>query len=207
MLRMAAQTWRARGVAALALALLLGCGGGSGAIDPSERWRAPGEVLALGDLQQVEVTEAPAWSGPRCSDCVSPPAPGCSGGLLPGTRDLLDYLTGRFTQIYNWAAYCCRDLCDAALPPGRMSVHGTGRALDLAVSLLSGDEVANWLVVHAEEIGIQRVIWNRSLWDAGLAPGARFVPYAGANGHEDHIHMELSVAGAERRTAWFGGGP
>jgi hypothetical protein len=182
-----------------------GCGGG-GTTFELRAWMPPADVLAAGDVAQVDVTDAPEWTGPRCSDCVSPPMPGCSGGLSPGTQDVLDYLRMQFPTIYAWAGYCCRDVSDAAIPAGRMSVHGTGRALDLFVPAIRGDEVANWLVLHAQEIGIQRVLWNRSLWDAARPPGARLQPYAGSSGHESHVHVELGVAGAERRTAWFGGG-
>ena len=52
-----------------------------------------------------------------------------------------------------------------------------------------GDPLANYLVEHAQEIGIQRVIWDRTYWRlvTNREGGYRAHP------HHDHLHVELSV--------------
>ena len=66
-----------------------------------------------------------------------------------------------------------------------------------------GDPVANWLVENAEFIGIQRVIWDRTFWN-----GERGFGLLGANSlsHTNHIHIELTAAGANRQTPFFTSG-
>ena len=87
--------------------------------------------------------------------------------------------------------------------------HGTGRALDVFIPLDKGkadngkgDEVANWLVKNAEKIGVQLVIWDRTMWVAANS-GEKAVGYTGPHPHHDHIHLELNIDGAERRTPFF----
>ena len=98
---------------------------------------------------------------------------------------------------------CRRNTADTA----RMSVHGTGRALDVFIPKAGntadnahGDKVANWLVVHAQQIGVQLIIWDRSIWRAnGTNAGA----YGGPHPHDDHIHVELTNEAAANTALWF----
>ncbi len=94
-----------------------------------------------------------------------------------------------------------------------LSVHSIGRAIDLMIPTIggdadntAGDAVANWLVENAQRIGVQLVIWDRSSWNASRAPGAKLNPYTGPIPHVDHIHMELSLDAANRRTPFFTSG-
>jgi hypothetical protein len=173
-------------------------------------WVIPADVLAAGDLQFVERTTGGPWTGPSCTtECVSPPVSGCSGGLRPGAVEFSSDLKALFPQIADIAGYCCRDIC-ADPPSGEMSIHGTGRALDLFLPLdggdadnAAGDVIANWLIEHAEEVGVQLIIWHRWMWIADADPGSKSQPYPGLNPHINHIHVELSVQGGEGSTAWF----
>ena len=63
-----------------------------------------------------------------------------------------------------------------------------------------GDPVANWLVENAEFIGVQRIVWDRAYWN-----GERGFGPLGSNSyaHTDHIHVELSLAGANAQTPFF----
>jgi MYXO-CTERM domain-containing protein len=92
-----------------------------------------------------------------------------------------------------------------------MSVHGTGRAVDIHIPLDDGeadnglgDPIANYLVEHADEIGIQMVIWDRWMWSTIREPysGA----YGGSHPHDDHLHVELSPEAARMETPWFESG-
>jgi uncharacterized protein YgiM (DUF1202 family) len=65
-----------------------------------------------------------------------------------------------------------------------------------------GDQVANFLAQNAEKIGIQFIIWDRNSWNPSRgAPKLR--TYTGPVPHIDHLHVELTPAGARRMTEWF----
>ena len=90
-------------------------------------------------------------------------------------------------------------------------MHAIGRANDIMIPMIGGDadntlgdRIANWLIENAEYIGVQRVIWDGNFWNGR----GSFGPLnAGAAPHRDHIHMELSIDGAARRTRFFTEGP
>jgi hypothetical protein len=66
----------------------------------------------------------------------------------------------------------------------------------------TGDEIGNWLVSHAEYVGIQLVIWDHSVWQASL-PDEKLGPYTGPNPHIDHLHVELTRQAAELEATEF----
>ncbi len=128
---------------------------------------------------------------------------------FPGTRDLNTYLLRRFTYLNPAGTYCCRQNSAMTRVP-MLSVHSLGRAIDLGVPPAGGDAdntlgdaVANWLVENAEYIGIQRVIWDRAYWNGERGFG---LLTAASLSHTDHIHVELTIAGANRTTAFFTSG-
>src|SRR5687767_8209725 len=85
-------------------------------------WVLPPDVRRQGETQSVRYDGAPPWDGGRH----------CSGGILPGTREVGAYLMRRFPQIRVAGGYSCRqNTADLS----RTSVHGTGRALDLMLPL------------------------------------------------------------------------
>lgn len=185
------------GVVAAAAA---GCGGDdllgseSAEVTGERTWKLPTEVLAAGRLVRNEYDAAPLWRGPSA----------CAGALRDGPRDLGVYLRDRYAAIDTVGGYACRrNTADTA----RMSVHGTGRALDLMIpkrggnaDSTRGDVIANFLVMNAAKIGVQLIIWNRTVWRAnGTNAGA----YGGPHPHDDHIHVELTNKAARRQTAWF----
>ena len=138
--------------------------------------------------------DAPKWTGSAA----------CGGKLLPGGHKLGEYLLTHFAVVTSVGGYACRrNTADSS----RMSVHGTGRALDVFIPTASGsadngqgDKVANWLVTHAQQIGVQLVIWDRSIWRAN---GTNDSAYGGPNPHVDHIHVEITTEAAALGTPWF----
>jgi len=79
---------------------------------------------------------------------------------------------------------------------GTLSMHATGRAADVMVPVPSGPEgkaLADWLVENAAPLGVQLVIWDRSVWQGSLPVRSRFSAYTGANPHTDHVHVELTT--------------
>ncbi|MBM4321733.1 MAG: hypothetical protein FJ125_17805, partial [Deltaproteobacteria bacterium] len=165
----------------------------------ASRWEPSSAALALGELQVVPYEGA----GSRCS-----------GGAAQGALELASYLREHFSalidrripgdgiQIYN-----CRQVRGGQ----SLSLHATGRALDVFIPLVggrannaSGDVIANWLVANAWRIGVQFIVWDRTRWKAS-GPSPRYRCYTGENPHIEHIHLELTRAAAERRTLFFQG--
>jgi MYXO-CTERM domain-containing protein len=190
---------------ALAGATLVGCGEA-----PRERvgrahdklaepgpWSIPPEVLAVGDDQHVEFTGAGPWIGEE----------GCYGGISPATDILRDYLYAHFPQTYSIGGYACRHING---DPSKMSVHATGRALDVMIETVDGeadndlgDPIGNWLIENAETIGIQFIIWDLYTWMAARDPGTKGKSYGGAHPHHDHLHIELADEYADLEQNWF----
>ena len=169
-------------------------------------WVAPEDVRAIAATQFVDVVDPPpvspagscASSNPFACSCTHP---ACTPAH-PGTNELREYLLDRFPGIRNSGTYCCRQNSGRT---SHLSVHAIGRAIDLGVTTIGGDadntigdEVANFLVANAEYIGIQRVIWDHTFWNGERGFGA-----LGGNPHVDHLHIELSIAGANRETPFF----
>lgn len=173
----------------------------SAAIAVPGPWIIPDDVRAAGDTQFVEYTGAGPWQGES----------GCGGGLLEGTGVLREYLYEHFPQAWEIGGYSCRPIVGA---PNSMSVHATGRAMDIMIYPVGypdgseadnemGDPIAHWLIVNAERIGIQMIIWDRWLWQADDPPGEKDRPYSGEHPHNDHLHVELSVEAAALGTPFF----
>jgi peptidoglycan hydrolase-like protein with peptidoglycan-binding domain len=162
------------------------------------QWQLPDSVRQAGEHQYVRYDSPPAWTG----------QPGnCSGTFTTGARILKKYLEQKFHAISEIGGYSCRK---NSANSKETSVHGVGRALDIHFPMVSGmansqagDPVANWLVEHAQEIGIQYIIWNRTKWNGSTKNGRKDGRYGGPNPHIDHIHAELNLDAAARRTPWF----
>ena len=194
---------RVPGVLVLVLAVV-GCSSGeppgraSSSLAHPGPWQIPAEVIAIGDAQDVTYTGAGPWNGGAA----------CTG-WTPGAVVLRDWIYEAWPQVTYVGGYACRPVNgDETL----LSVHGTGRALDVSIPTVGdpaaadndlGDPIGNWLIEHAEEIGIQRIIWDRWNWHVGRSP--RSDTYGGAHPHHDHLHIELSEAGGRMETAWFTG--
>lgn len=167
---------------------------GSTAQEASGRWSLPAAVRSEGAQVNIPYENAPYWNG----------GASCSGSLRNGSKTLGRELMDRFPQVKSIGGYACRrNTADGS----RMSVHGTGKALDVFIPIRAGransdlgDPVANWLVTNADEIGIQLIIWNRSVWRSN---GANEKPYSGPVPHIDHIHVEITERAARRATPWF----
>jgi hypothetical protein len=158
-------------------------------------WDLPREVERIGEEQRVSYDSAPAWNG----------GANCSGGITPGAAMLRDHLLRYFPQVSHIGGYVCREVRGA---PGVMSVHGTGRALDVFIPTIDGsadntkgDEIGNWLVQNAHAMGIQSVIWDRTIWRVDHDP--RDYDYTGLHPHNDHLHVELTVEASHRDAPWY----
>ena len=165
------------------------------------RWVLPADVRAAGDAQTVRYDDAPPWSG----------SPGnCSGSFTAGAQRLREHILASFPGVTSIGGYSCRP---NTATPSLTSIHGVGRALDIMITPVGaradaavGDPIANWLVRHAGAIGVQYVIWNRTRWAGHRPPGTKVADYTGPNPHIDHVHAEINLDAAARRTPWYLGG-
>lgn len=184
----------------LVASAIAGCSGDdllgseSSEIAGERTWRLSPDAIAAGRVVRVTYDSAPAWRGQAA----------CSGSLRDGTRVLGEFLSDRYDAIDTVGGYACRrNTADSS----RMSVHGTGRALDLMIpkrgggaDSARGDIIANWLVMNAQRIGVQLIIWNRTVWRSN---GTNAGPYSGPHPHDDHIHVEITNVAARKGTPWF----
>ena len=163
------------------------------------RWAPSDEALQASDEWTMEYDGAPAWNAAHCS-----------GGFTEGGQAILEELMGRFSGISKIEGYSCRPNTGNT---SRMSVHGTGRALDIFIPTIGGDadntvgdEVAHWLMRNSRRIGIQYIIWDRAQWNGSRSPGNRVRGYTGPNAHVDHLHVEITLAASKGQTDFFGAG-
>jgi hypothetical protein len=193
------------GLAASSLLVLSACadeselGRAGAALAVEGPWRIPEATLTAGDAQYVAYEGGGPWLGEE----------GCSGGLLPGTRLVGDYVAQRFTQVSLVGGYNCRPIRGTS---ETMSLHGAGRAVDLHVPTVGepsdadnelGDQIGHFLIEHAELLGVQLIIWDEYSWGASRAEGDKGRDYSGVNPHHDHLHVELSAEAASRDHDWF----
>jgi len=123
-------------------------------------WSLPSGVHDIAQTQFVAYDGAPPWDG----------GAHCSGTFFSGTAKLRQYLLAHYPQVSSIGGYDCRpNTADTSLT----SIHGTGRALDVMIPTIggdadntAGDPIANWLITHAEYIGVQFAIWDHMDWEA-----------------------------------------
>jgi len=173
-------------------------GEGQEAISTPGNWKAPASVVTAGLKAKFGYQGA---SGR------------CAGNMLAGTKALGRYIKGQFARniaspgdgLPAVQGYNCRTVRGSSSP----SMHGMGRALDVFVPRsggkadnTKGDPIANWAVEHAAELGIQMVIWDRSVWSVKTH---QVTGYGGKHGHDDHVHIEVTKAAASKQLAWYSG--
>lgn len=114
----------------------------------------------------------------------------CRSGPQPGARALMAWCL-EWPSAGNSGIYNCRRVAGTQV----RSLHGEGRALDVSFPVVNGKAHASgWALVrallpHVGALGIQCVIWDRTIWSRSSPNGAR---YRGAHAHTDHIHVELT---------------
>jgi hypothetical protein len=153
----------------------------------------------------VDSVETPSFAAiPSIKIDDPPPTPhstsNCTGGFTVGSQSLSTYISGRWSPpVTSIGGYDCRPMvCGSGSCP--TSVHGLGRALDIMVDgttpngLQTGDQIRNWLYHNAERLGIQRIIWNRGIWQANRDG---WNTYTGPYPHTDHLHIEVNLRASQ----------
>jgi hypothetical protein len=181
-------------------------------------WNPPASTRTIAATQYVDVVNPPAVlplgsctsTNPWVGTCTHP---ACLRAH-PGTSELDAYIRARWTDVRAGGTYSCRRNSNPD-STAYLSVHSVGRAIDLMIPTIggdadntAGDAVANWLIENAEYIGIQRVIWDGIYWNGerGFSEISDTRTSSGTyrtDHHVNHIHVELSVDGAARRTRFF----
>ena len=76
-----------------------------------------------------------------------------------------------------------------------LSLHAEGRAVDLTPGSRGAGaltELVHRLVEQHQQLGVQQVIWQRSVWTVGRG----WRPYSGTDPHTGHAHVELTRSAA-----------
>jgi len=162
------------------------------AVSAQNVWTPTAATLLIGNAQTGNYDDTTAWDNGEH----------CSGSFMVGTGNLGDYLKQNFAGISSVGGYSCRP---NTANTAKMSVHGTGRAIDVMIPIVAGDAnnkvgdpIAKYLVENAQRLGVQYFIWDRKSWSLSSPAGKKFNTYTGPNPHIDHLHVELTIAAASR---------
>lgn len=78
--------------------------------------------------------------------------------------------------------------------------HNNGRCCDYMITIEGmprtdqvalGDAIADWHIRHADELGVNWIIWNRRIYrHANTNKGHGWAVYTGPKSHTDHVHVE-----------------
>ncbi len=132
---------------------------------------------------------------------VYEPAIGVSPGPTPGARALMEWALLQDPAAFSLGIYNGR-----RVRGGRSwSLHAEGRAIDIGFPVHrpdghpGGTALAQRLVDHHADLGVQQVIWAGRIWrNTRDASGWR--RYSGTSSHHDHIHAELTRAASKTLT-------
>lgn len=156
-------------------------------------WNPPANVVAAGIAAQNRIAYVGA-SQILARESIQLP-------IWPGASVLAAWIVQHFAGVYSVGlrrgSAIQRPAMNADGSLRRRDVHEEGRALDAMIhSLAAGEAVANWLVLHAQTLGIQLVIWDHVEWSSS-SRGAAWQNYTGVSPHTDHVHAEVTPAFAE----------
>ncbi|HEY7823461.1 MAG TPA: hypothetical protein VIG24_11525 [Acidimicrobiia bacterium] len=123
----------------------------------------------------------------------------CTAGPEPGAEALAAFLLAEYPIAWSGGIFNCRTVRGSAQP----SMHGEGRAFDMMLPVVDGRghpdglEVVERLGKVGRKLGVQCVIFDRTIWSARSPKGRA---YGGVHPHHDHLHIELTRAAARRLT-------
>ena len=117
----------------------------------------------------------------------------CLGKAQPGTKALQDACLAAFGTTSD-GIYNCRNVRGGTTK----SAHAEGRAVDVHwTNEATGRVIADFLVDHAADLGIQCVIWWDRIWSNSVG---HWHDYHGADAHHSHLHVEQNWSGANNLT-------
>lgn len=122
-------------------------------------------------------------------------ASSCTGSARPGAKALMSWYLGAYGSrgAANLGIYVCKRLGSG------YSIHGHGRACDMGTKPYNspggnwptwGWSLANSLLNHSKELGIQLIIFRGKVWSCRY-PDSGWRNYDGSDPHNGHMHVEL----------------
>lgn len=152
----------------------------------------------------------------------------------PGTVALRKLLDQKFNPRQVHGDRCrekVNDSCPGRYRPPRSncwSNHANGRAIDVMVSVgrakgaerAKGDRIVNWLLAkdsagnlraRARRLGVQEILWFGRCWNARRRSDRNVTSVGQMRSgcikyHDDHPHLSLTHAGADKKTSWWRSG-
>ena len=144
----------------------------------------------------------------------------CNGGKVwTGTMAMVQWLQRNAAGV-NWGEYRCE-----MWGKGQASIHSAGRAIDwhpttmrdghALVRLLLAPDTQGNAAALARRMGVQGIIFDCQSWFGGWDGALGNYSYCyGKNGkrkknidktqaHMDHVHIELNMSGAKKRTTFW----
>lgn len=162
---------------------------------PNNAWTLTPRSKAASDAFSGSYDGGGPWDASRCA-----------AEMAQHTRALRDVVRYYFRWATDIGSVRCSPL--HTRHGDQMSIHAVGRALDVMVPHVGGNEgesLANWLVENAALLGLQLVIWRHSVWQGSQPRARRFDQYTGSNPHVDHVHVEVTETPGPL-LAWLMGG-
>jgi hypothetical protein len=123
----------------------------------------------------------------------------CASGPQRGAVALRDFMLGRYPEASDGGIFNCRTVRGSTVP----SIHGEGRAWDMMLPVRAGrgnprgHDAVRELGAHGRRLGIQTIIFDRTIWSARSPSGRQ---YTGVHPHYDHVHYELTREASRRLT-------
>jgi hypothetical protein len=153
-------------------------------------WSPPPDVRAAGEAARVRNNQG----------SVIQPGQPAQLPISPAVRAFYAWVLAHFPGVTGNGM--ARDSSRNHQVGQRRDVHEEGRACDFKIRPVgapAGTALANWLVRHAEHLGVQLVIWDRLEWSSSPI-GTRFENYRSPpmpSPHDDHVHAELSIEASQ----------
>lgn len=153
-------------------------------------WNPPPAVRQAGETARVRNNQG----------SVIQPGQPAQLPITPAVREFYSWILAHFAPITGNGM--ARDSHRNHTTGQRRDVHEEGRACDFKVRPIGsapGAMLANWLVLNAEHLGVQLVIWDRLEWSSSNI-GPKFESYLSPphpSPHDDHVHAELSVEASQ----------
>ena len=142
----------------------------------------------------------------------TPPGPRQHLYCCPTARSIIKWITERGPKFFYENGCLGYKMIQGTTTP---SVHGTGRAIDCSIRSQPGNNptyaslqalmtltIDTYLTPQACNLGIQRMIFNRKVWNSSQAtiPWASWNSFTGPQSHADHIHLEITPAYCDKYT-------
>lgn len=124
----------------------------------------------------------------------------CSNGPSSGALALRQVMLSLYSEARDGGIYNCRTVRGSQTP----SIHGEGRAWDMMLPVRNGrghprgHDAVRQLGAHGRRLGIQSIVFDRTIWSARSPSGRQ---YTGVHPHYDHLHIELTRDAASKLTA------